>query len=386
MLGSTRFLWAASLDGVWLNRAAAAIEYPTESLGPHKMTEGSSVDPALFGQYVPINALRPESQRDLAKKSSLATAPAGQYLFRIGEGATDAVYLVSGEVQFEDAKGNVLSRVRGGEPASFHRLAHQSPRKVSARCLTEVRYLSLDAGLLDVMLAWDQTGSFEVGELTSQDAPAHDDWMTKLLQMRTFQLVPPANLQAMFLRMEEIQAEPGQVIVKQGDDGDYFYVIIEGRCMVTREQPNQKPVRLAELESGSCFGEEALISDAQRNATVTMLTRGRLMRLAKDDFRRLLNDPLSRRLDFNKAQELVGKGQAKWLDVRLPSEFQDHNLPGSLNLPLYMLRMRLGQLDPKATYVTVCDTGRRSSVAAFVLMEKGFDAYVLDKGLPAQQA
>jgi len=240
----------------------------------------------------------------------------------------------------------------------------------------------MDAGLLDVMLTWDQTGSFEVGELQSDGGGDNDDWMGKLLQMRTFQMVPPSNLQAMFMRMQEVKMEPGQVVVQQGAEGDFFYAIMTGRCIVTREQPNQKAVKLAELEAGSCFGEEALISDAKRNASVTALTRGSLMRLSKADFRKLLNDPLSRKIGLAEAQKLVDSGKARWLDVRLPSEFQAYSLPGALNMPLYMLRMKLNVVDPKITWIACCDTGRRSSVAVFILTQKGYDAYVLDKGIP----
>jgi len=350
------------------------------------MSSTSAIDPAMFANYVPLNALRPESLRELAKKTTLGEARAGEYLFKLGDAAKAAIYVMSGDIGLEDASGKQLGKISGGTPDSFHRLAHQSPRKVSAKCLTAVRYMSVDASLLDVMLTWDQTGSFEVGELKSDQEIESGDWMGKLLQMRTFQMVPPANLQAMFMRMQEIKVEPGKVVVRQGEDGDFFYVIMEGRCIVTREQPNQKPVKLAELESGSCFGEEALISDTKRNATVTMLTRGSLMRLSKDDFRNLLNDPLARKKTFAEADAMVKAGKAKWLDVRLPSEFQNYNLPGSVNIPLYMLRMKLATIDAKTPYIVVCDTGRRSSVAVFVLTQKGYEAYVLDKGLPPKAA
>lgn len=346
------------------------------------MTSEAAVDTALFKSLIPLNALRPESQNDLAKKSSIRSARTGEFLFKIGDPATSALFLMEGEIHLIDAAGKAIARVRQGEPAALHRLAHQSPRKISARCATEVRYLAVDAGLLDVMLTWDQTGSFEVTELSGNDHASSDDWMTKLLQMRTFQLVPPSNLQAMFMRMQELKVEPGHVIVKQDGEGDYFYVIMSGRCMVTREQANQKAVRLAELEAGSCFGEEALISDSRRNATVTALTRCSLMRLSKDDFRKLLNEPLARRISFADAKKQVESGKARWLDVRLPSESQNHPLPGAINLPLYLLRMKLSSLDPKITWIVGCDTGRRSSVGVFVLTQKGYDAYVLDKGIP----
>jgi len=346
------------------------------------MSADVAVDSTLFAQLVPLNALRRESQNDLAKKSSLNTARTGEYLFKVGDHAKHAIFILSGEIHLEDSTGKAIARLRGGEPNAQHRLAHQSPRKVAAKCISEVRYLAVDAGLLDVMLTWDQTGSFEVNDLSTSASNSNDDWMTKLLQMRTFQMVPPSNLQAMFMRMEEIKVEPGQEIVKQDKDGDFFYVIMSGRCIVTRESPGQKPMRLAELDTGSCFGEDALISDTKRNATVTMLTRGSLMRLSKDDFRNLLNDPLSRRISFKDAQKLIDGGSARWLDVRLPSENQVQNLPNSLNMPLYLLRMRLNTLDTKTTYIVYCDTGRRSSAATFVLTQKGFDAFVLDKGFP----
>lgn len=347
------------------------------------MNAETAVDAATFANFVPLNALRAESQNDLAKKATIVAARAGDYLFKVGDPAKSAIFLVSGELVMEDATGKAIAKLKAGDPSSFHRLAHQSPRKVSAKCVSEVRYLAIDAGLLDVMLTWDQTGSFEVAELKADSQATGDDWMAKLLQMRTFQSVPPANLQAMFMRMQEVKVEPGKEIVKQGADGDYFYVVMSGRFMVTREQASQKPVRLAELETGSCFGEEALISEAKRNATITAMTRGSLMRLSKEDFRRLLNEPLARKLNFVEAKKLVDAGKAKWLDVRLPSEFQNNSLPGALNLPLYMLRMKYQTLDQKLTWIACCDTGRRSSVAVFVLTQKGYDAYVLDKGIPA---
>ena len=349
------------------------------------MSSGA-LDPSVFANYVPLNALRPESQRDLAKKAQVGQAKAGDYLFKIGEQAKAALYVMSGEVQLEDASGKALGKVIGGTPDSFHRLAHQSPRKVSAKCTKETRYMSVDASLLDVMLTWDQTGTFEVGELSGGGgADEGTDWMSKLLQMRTFQMVPPANLQGMFMKMQEVKVEPGQVIVRQGEDGDFFYVIMEGRCMVTREQAaGQKPVKLAELESGSCFGEEALISDTKRNATITMMTRGKLMKLSKDDFRQLLNEPLARKMSFADADKMVKAGKAKWLDVRLPSEFQAGSLPGAINMPLYLLRMKLATLDQGTAYIACCDTGRRSSVAVFVLTQKGYESYVLDKGIPTK--
>jgi rhodanese-related sulfurtransferase len=82
----------------------------------------------------------------------------------------------------------------------------------------------------------------------------------------------------------------------------------------------------------------------------------------------------------DQARDIIAKG-GRWLDVRLPSEHQNLSIDGSLNIPLYFIRLKLSTLDPKIPYVVYCDTGRRSSAAAYVLVERGFDAYVLRGGL-----
>jgi rhodanese-related sulfurtransferase len=221
-----------------------------------------------------------------------------------------------------------------------------------------------------------------VAELQAQfTASGGEDWMTTLLQTQAFHRIPPANIQAIFMRMQRIPCRAGDVVIQQGTEGDYFYAIVSGRCVVTRETPlNKDGIKLAELGVGDTFGEEALISEAKRNATVAMLTDGVLMRLNKQDFRELMNEPLLQWVDYAQARKIIDKG-GKWLDVRLPSEHQNLAIEGSTNIPLYFIRLKLSTLDKNTKYVVYCDTGRRSSAASYILLERGFDAYVLKDGL-----
>ena len=152
--------------------------------------------------------------------------------------------------------------------------------------------------------------------------------------------------------------------------------------MVTRETPlNKDGIKLAELGVGDTFGEEALISEAKRNATVTMLTDGVLMRLNKQDFRELHERAAAAVGELRRGARAWSSKGARWLDVRLPSEHQNLAIEDSINIPLYFIRLKLSTLDRNTRYVVYCDTGRRSSAAAFILMERGFDAYVLRGGL-----
>ena len=85
-------------------------------------------------------------------------------------------------------------------------------------------------------------------------------------------------------------------------------------------------------------------------------------------------------VDYAAAHEIVAAGGC-WLDVRLPSEHQNLCIEESLNIPLYFIRLKLSALDKSVPYVVYCDTGRRSSAAAYIMVERGFEAYVLKGGL-----
>jgi CRP-like cAMP-binding protein len=346
------------------------------------MTEEREASVQVLKTFAPLDGLKRENIAALAKKVSIRTMSAGRYLFKEGDTDKRKIWLVSGMLELRENERTV-AMIRGGTADARNPLSPTLPRTVSARAVDEISYLSIDSELLDVMITWDQTGTYEVEELQAQlnGGANGDDWMTTLLQTRSFHKIPPANIQAIFMRMQRVPYLARDVVIKQGDEGDYFYVIVKGQCVVTRETPlNRDGIKLAELGIGDTFGEEALIAEAKRNATITMLTDGVLMRLAKDDFRELMNEPLLQWANYDQARDIVARG-GRWLDVRLPSEHQNMAIEGSLNIPLYFIRLKLSTLDPKIPYVVYCDTGRRSSAAAYVLVERGFDAYVLRGGL-----
>jgi CRP-like cAMP-binding protein/rhodanese-related sulfurtransferase len=340
------------------------------------------VEPEQLKVFSPMDGLKADNLRALARKTVIETAAPGQFIFRKGDSDKRSIYVLNGEVELRN-DDHPLGIVAGGTRAARGPLAPAIPRTLSARARTDVEYVSVDADLMDVMLTWDQTGAYEVSELRNEVLGDSQDWMTTLLQTKAFHRIPAANIQAIFMRMEQVNYRAGDVVIKQGEDGDYFYVITTGKCTVTRETPlNRDGIRLAELSVGDTFGEEALISEAKRNATVTMLTDGTLMRLAKDDFQKLMNEPMLQWVNFEEAGQVIARG-GKWLDVRLPSEFESFHQLDAVNIPLYFIRLKLKTLDPKTPYVVCCDTGRRSSAAAFVLSERGFDTYVLKGGLTA---
>ena len=84
---------------------------------------------------------------------------------------------------------------------------------------------------------------------------------------------------------DEIDLGEGKVLIREGERGREFFVLVEGRVDVSA-----KGVSVNTLESGQFFGEMALVSDVPRNATVTALTPLRVLVITDRDFKHMLQD------------------------------------------------------------------------------------------------
>jgi len=341
------------------------------------------IDASQIKALSPINSLNPENVQELISKVSAVPVESGHYVFKKGDTEKNHVYVLQGEIELVHDK-KVVKLIKAGTPEGLRPIAQSFPRPFSARAKGSAVIIRINSDMLDIMLTWDQTGSYMVETVEEEDDET--DWMSRILHTRAFHRIPPANIQAMFMRMESVNYNAGDKVIDQDEEGDYFYIIKEGRCLVTRSTPaNPNGVKLATLSVGDSFGEEALISDTTRNATVTMLSAGHLMRLKKEDFNSLLNEPLLNWVSYQEGIKVVAAGGI-WLDVRLPDEHKAKSIKGSINIPLIFLRMKASSLDKNKKYVIYCDTGRRSSAASFLLNEKEIETFVLTDGVDTAAA
>jgi CRP-like cAMP-binding protein len=338
-------------------------------------------DPELFANLVPIGALSAEHRQRLSATAVLEELPAGQVLFEEGAVDNDTVYVLSGDVILASKKTGTSRKVRGGDDKARYPLSSLKPRQFRATTATVAYILRVDSQLLDTLLTWDQVAGIEVTEFEGDESDVV--WMRRLLESRALLRLPAAGIQALFVSFEEVPMKSGQIIIRQGDAGDFYYVIKQGRCRVVQKPAASQPmVALADLVEGDGFGEEALLSDRPRNATIAALTNGALMRLAKSDFVTLLKEPLIESVGDADMAALVQAG-AGLIDVRLESEHRQACIKGSLNIPLVRLRQQVAALDRNRKYIVYCDTGRRSAAAAFLMSERGFDVVMLRDGINA---
>ena len=334
------------------------------------------MDTKLLRQFVPLNALSQPVLDELASQAEEITLTKGRVIFNQGDDDPWLYFLLEGEVICQE-RDHAPRIVQSGSDDARYALARTRPRGYSAVAASLVRLLRMNEDLLESRLSFDQATAYEIFEYDGSDDPA---WMLKILSEPAFRNVPPTHANAMFERFQSLQCKKGDVVIQQGDPADNYYLIRTGRAQVSRVEPGGQPIVLAEFGPGEGFGEEALLTGERRNATVTMLSNGLLMRLSRQDFDTLLKAPLVKSIDLHGARRLLQAG-AQLVDVRLEDEFRAGTLRDSLNLPLYLLRLKAPSLDPQRKYILFCQHDQRSSAAAFLLAQRGLDVYVLRGGL-----
>ena len=83
---------------------------------------------------------------------------------------------------------------------------------------------------------------------------------------------------------EPVAYDFGQVIVREGDPADAFYVVVSGSARVLKRAENGEEVPLNLLGRGESFGEMSLLADSTRTATVRASSPVQALRLHRDDF------------------------------------------------------------------------------------------------------
>lgn len=71
--------------------------------------------------------------------------------------------------------------------------------------------------------------------------------------------------------------DPGQVIFKEGQSGNCFYLIVYGEVIISKGE-----TELARMETGGCFGEMAILDDAPRSATARAAEKTLVFSIERD--------------------------------------------------------------------------------------------------------
>ena len=331
-------------------------------------------DLSLTHTLVPLKDMSESHLRALLEGVEIDIVCAGQTIFERGSYDGKHVYLLHGNVALNNENA-VKTLIKGR--STLLPIAHNQPRLVTAIAESDCSVLRLDSERLDKMLAWSQVADYLQLNISRQrDLDEDIDWMMTVLKSNLFFKVPPINIEQIFTRLIPQVVYVGDVIIRQGELGDQCYFIKEGEAAVWRHTDTARQ-HLADISVGRCFGEDALVNETVRNASVIMNTDGVLMRLDKQDFYRLLKEPQVPAMTLENFAEKINEG-AVAIDVRSEEEYSELHINEAANISLNLLGIKSRMLDKSRTYIFYCNTGRRSRAAAHLLIQKGYQAFALE--------
>lgn len=320
----------------------------------------------------------------LCSQINIIEMPKGDFLFKQGDAPDSFIYLLHGSVSLE-AEEFKIEKISSGTDSAKFPLAHQFPRQISARAVTKVRFVNLRLNAFDKPVIDDvqENGGYMVGNESESTMEEPEDWMSALLKSPIFQRLPAMNLQQVLMSLEDIEVKEGETIFKQGDLGEYFYLIKSGRCALTRKASEKaKEIKLLELRTNNTFGEDALLSGEPRSMTVTAMTHMLLTRIDKERFVKLIKEPALSYIDYPELLNECEQGHAIAIDIRSADAYKKSHVEGSRNIPFFSLRLSLKDLSQEAKKVIIiCDDGQISKAAAFVLIKSRVDAVILQGGM-----
>ncbi len=340
-----------------------------------------SEDGTAIRRLTPLNTLPGSYFETICNEMTVQHAKSGELLFKRGEQTTDLFYLIEGVVWLQSDEF-IVEEIAANSSSGKFALAHQIPRKIDAVAKNDIRFIQIAAELIKQPPA--EVFSGESSFMIDDEVEENDgDWMGQLLKSPIFQRLPAANLQKILMGFQEISFEKGEKIVGQDEPADYYFFIKAGECVLTRKpSPNAREITLAKLGVNDTFGEDAIISGNPRNVSVTAITDMELLRMDTERFVTLIKNEI---LTYISIQELqvYSDNNCLLLDVRAFDEFKQKHIENSTNIPLFSLRMQLKTLKRKNKIVVICEDGRESSTAAYLLIKNKFDAVVLEGGINA---
>lgn len=338
----------------------------------------NSEEAKLARRLIPLSTLSLSQFESLCNDISIETASIGTFLFKRKDSNDDLFYLLNGSVTLQSESLRIETIKIGTESALFA-LAHQVPRKIDAYCNSAVRFLRIKS---DVMNTLRSPSAVKERADIIVDEPGDDDWVTMLLQSPIFSTLSPVSLQQTIMGFREIVFQKDELIIEQGKQGGFYYFIKEGKCLVSHTTETSKPkvIKLAELGSQDTFGEDSLISEESSHITVCALTKVTLLRLSKEKFISFIKEPSIQYISHSQIKDKL-ENDALLLDVRHPNEFKSRHLPGSVNVPFFLMRKKLKHLDMLKSIIVICNNGKRSEAAAFLLQSHDFTVSVVEGGL-----
>lgn len=341
-------------------------------------------DPRDFiKRFTPLYQVDRKFHSQLASDLKLITVKAGETIIRKTRTPSLLHFLIEGDIEVRESF-EVRYNVSHDDQICGSALEAKLPKQATIKAASACTLLAANANQLDQYLSWSQDYSIfylDEGEMTIEDVDLIDDnfqedWDNVFIRSKLAANLPNRAIHQLLSQLEDVEVTTGECVVKANTPGDYFYILKQGFAEVKTLTNGPFKGQSFSLEPGNYFGDEALVAETLRNASVTMSSDGLLGRLPLEAFNHLVKQylvsPLTEDIDPNAKH-------VKVIDVRLPLEYKLGHDKNSINLPISFLRQRMDEMKETSLYVMSPADDRRAELATYLMRQAGFEAYCMSK-------
>jgi CRP-like cAMP-binding protein len=248
------------------------------------------LDAGFLRGLIPLNTADEAVLERLAPQLTVEELPKGSVLCEEGAADNDAIYLLQGGIELTSRTSTLRRTLLGGTPEAAHPIVPGLPRQFTARATTPVRVLRIDNRKLERLVVFEQITTLVT---TLEHAPARTSGadtpdVAMLADNPAFRDLPRRRLVQLIETLKPQTVKGGEVILRQGQPNELYFVVREGRFTLSRKGEDGKVRILGDIGRGGTFGEESLLSGEASDTTVVAIGPGALWRLSRSQFEELL--------------------------------------------------------------------------------------------------
>lgn len=234
-----------------------------------------------------FSVLSPKELSHLAENAKVLNYSLGEVVVKEGDEGDSMFILYSGKARVlsKDIQGQdiTLATLSKGDHFGENSLITKERRNATVRASGDVVIIKIDKE--------------DFNHLVAENPPLRD-YFSKFLSnmaMHTFLkkttllgTLPAKEIREFLDKFKIKEFQEGEEIVKQGEEGDSFYIIRNGRVKVVIRDDTGREKTVNFLREGQFFGEIALVKEAPRTASVIAIEKTTLFLLEKQDFEELI--------------------------------------------------------------------------------------------------
>lgn len=211
--------------------------------------EIAAISETLSKNFV-LARLSDEDKLAMIEKMLFITVDPGKVIYE-ADNSPMYFYIISVGTIAELSNGEKVAELHQGDSFGELALINRCPRKTTVRAVQRSHLWALDRE------------SF-IQALEGVNKAIYEENLAFVRSVPLFEMLTSDEIEILLNSMTELKYIAGQKIVREGDAGDLFYVIKDGAVLCT-----ENGIEIRHMSKGDFFGEQALIYNSPRTATVT---------------------------------------------------------------------------------------------------------------------